>query len=118
MFRGKGTAMELRAMMRKAVEREYPETEADKPENERRGRIPPSIEAMLDEAEQDAEVAKPSSRKEPSGGSSLEPPKKKAKQLINEKKCNSGRRRSQYRRMSGEHSPLCRLHGQELPGEH
>ena len=30
-FKGKGTAEELRERMRKAVEKEYPETEANKP---------------------------------------------------------------------------------------
>ena len=36
-FRGKGSAQDLRAKVRSAVQREYPETEADKPENERLG---------------------------------------------------------------------------------
>ena len=35
-FRGKGTASFLRAKIRRAIEREYPETEADIPEDQRR----------------------------------------------------------------------------------
>ena len=46
-FRGKGSAEQLRAKVRNAVQREYPETEADKPEGERLGHTPPSIFAFL-----------------------------------------------------------------------
>ena len=52
-FRGKGSAEELRQRMRAAVLREYPETEHQKPEAERTGTIPPCIKAMLDEAQAD-----------------------------------------------------------------
>ena len=47
-FRGKGTAIELKAQMRAAVEREYPETEAGKPESQRQGHIPESLLEMSD----------------------------------------------------------------------
>ena len=46
-FRGKGSAKDLRERMRKAVERQYPETEAHKPLSERVGHIPPGVEALL-----------------------------------------------------------------------
>ena len=47
-FRGKGTAIELKAQMRAAVEREYPETEAGKSESQRQGHIPESLLEMSD----------------------------------------------------------------------
>ena len=50
-FRGKGSAEQLRAKVRNAVQREYPETEADKPEVERLGHSPPSITSILDDDE-------------------------------------------------------------------
>ena len=61
--------------MRSAVQREYPETEADKPEHERLGHIPPSVEAMLDEADKEKQISGAAST-EPSGGGTLERPKK------------------------------------------
>ena len=42
-FRGKGTAIELREKMRKAVEREYPDPETHLPEEERRGYVHSSL---------------------------------------------------------------------------
>ena len=39
-FRGKGSAQELRARMREAVEREHPEMEADKAPEARQGTMP------------------------------------------------------------------------------
>ena len=56
-FRGKGTASFLRAKIRRAIEREYPETEADIPEDQRRGHIPPSIEEELNRAEEDQDIS-------------------------------------------------------------
>ena len=50
-FRGKGSAAELRERMAAAVAREYPETEAGVPEAERDGTIPPSVQALLNEQE-------------------------------------------------------------------
>ena len=47
-FRGKGTAIELKAKMRAAVEREYPETESTMPESQRSGHIPESLLQMSD----------------------------------------------------------------------
>ena len=47
-FRGKGAAIELKAKMRAAVEREYPETEPDVPESQRQGHIPESLLEMSD----------------------------------------------------------------------
>jgi len=55
-FRGEGSAQELRAKVRSAVQREYPETEADNPEAERVGHIPPSIEALLDGDEKEKQA--------------------------------------------------------------
>ena len=52
-FRGKGTAEELRDRMRRAVEREYPETEANKPEADRIGEIPASVATLLSETQGD-----------------------------------------------------------------
>ena len=46
-FVGKGSAEELRQRMRAAVAREYPEQEADIPEEERQGTMPPSILEVL-----------------------------------------------------------------------
>ena len=48
-FKGKGTCAELKARMQAAVEREYPETEADVPREKREGHIPASLLALLDE---------------------------------------------------------------------
>ena len=90
-FRGKGSAQDLRAKMRSAVQREYPETEADKPESERQGHIPPSIEAMLDATEQ--ENPKPGEATEasfPGSGGTTERPKKKHRQLLGEKNATPG----------------------------
>ena len=57
-FRGKGSAEELRERMRKAVEKEYPETEADKPHAERKGAIPTSVLELLAESQADDHVFK------------------------------------------------------------
>ena len=48
-FKGKGTAVELKARMQAAVERAYPETEADVPREKREGHIRASLLALLDE---------------------------------------------------------------------
>ena len=50
-FRGKGSAEELRTQMRAAVQREYPEQEGSKPEEDREGTIPSSVLAALHEAQ-------------------------------------------------------------------
>ena len=47
-FRGKGSAQELYEKMREAVEREYPDHEQNKPEEDREGHIPVSIQESLD----------------------------------------------------------------------
>lgn len=52
-FVGKGSAEELRQRMRAAVAREYPEQEADIPEEERQGTMPPSILEVLRAQEAD-----------------------------------------------------------------
>ena len=57
-FRGKGSAEELRERMRKAVEKEYPETEADKPHEERKGAIPTCVLELLAESQADDHVFK------------------------------------------------------------
>ena len=49
-FKGKGTALELKQRVKLAVEREYPETEATLPEDERAGHIPEAIATMVEEA--------------------------------------------------------------------
>ena len=51
-FRGKGTAQQLKAKMRSAVEKEYPETEEHLPWEERDGHLPASILQTLREAEE------------------------------------------------------------------
>jgi len=58
-FRGKGSAEELRRRMREAVEREYPVAPADrgKPEEEQAGSVPPSILELLQEHHGSAEAA-------------------------------------------------------------
>jgi hypothetical protein len=48
-FRGKGSAEELRVRMRTAVAREYPETEANVPDNAKTGHIPQSVLEVLEE---------------------------------------------------------------------
>ena len=53
-FRGKGSALELRQKMREAVAAQYPETEATLPEAERMGSIPASILEALQEAAAEA----------------------------------------------------------------
>ena len=50
-FHGKGSAEELRREMRKVIDAEYPETEPDKPEDEREGHVPASILSLLEEPE-------------------------------------------------------------------
>ena len=47
-FRGKGTAEQLRDKMRKAVEAEYPDNETHLPEEQRQGYIPDSIVEALE----------------------------------------------------------------------
>ena len=60
-FVGKGSAEELRQRMRAAVAREYPEQEADIPEEKRQGAMPPSILEVLraQEAEKKGRTASP-----------------------------------------------------------
>ena len=50
-FHGKGSAEELREEMRKVIDVEYPETEPEKPEDEREGHVPASILSLLEEPE-------------------------------------------------------------------
>ena len=50
-FRGKASAEELREQMRKKVEKEYPETEANTPQAERTGAIPTSVLELLEESQ-------------------------------------------------------------------
>ena len=57
-FRGKGSVELLKRKIRRAVEREYPETEARKPEKDRQGVIPPSILKELERAEEEIAKAK------------------------------------------------------------
>ena len=52
-FRGKGSALELKAKMREAVAREYPEQEGEVSEERREGCIPASILEALRDAEQE-----------------------------------------------------------------
>jgi hypothetical protein len=54
-FRGKGTTIELKARMRAAVEREYPDTEGHLPEAQRQGHVPESLLRQLKEAEEEHE---------------------------------------------------------------
>lgn len=42
-FRGEGASIELKAQMRAAVEREYPETDGHLPEEQRQGHVPDSL---------------------------------------------------------------------------
>ena len=56
-FRGKGSALELKERMREAVERHYPEKEAHVPEGQRQGSIPPSILQALRAAESERQEA-------------------------------------------------------------
>ena len=65
-FRGKGSAQELRRKMREAVDREYPDAEKEKTESERQGTIPPSIMALLRdtrEAEEEEQADRGPARK-------------------------------------------------------
>ena len=48
-FRGKGSAEELRIRMRTTVAREYPETESNVPDNDKTGHIPQSVLEVLQE---------------------------------------------------------------------
>ena len=57
-FRNKGTAEQLKERMRTAVQREYPETEGDKPEVERVGHIPKPLLAIINEAEAELDKKK------------------------------------------------------------
>ena len=50
-FKGKGAAIELTERMRASVAREYPETEGEKPFEEREGHVPESILRVLREIE-------------------------------------------------------------------
>ena len=61
-FRGKGTVAVLKQRMRAAVEREYPEQEGDKPEEQRDGTIPQSIAKVFEEIEEERSSAKPPGR--------------------------------------------------------
>ena len=42
-FRGKGSALDLKAKMRRLVEEEYPEEEGQLPEEQRLGTVPPKL---------------------------------------------------------------------------
>ena len=50
-FHGKGSAAELQEMMRRVIGVEYPETELEKPEDEREGHVPASILSLLEDPE-------------------------------------------------------------------
>ena len=50
-FHGKGSAAELQERMRRVIGVEYPETELDKPEDEREGKVPASILSLLEDPE-------------------------------------------------------------------
>ena len=50
-FRGKGSVDTLKSRMRAAVEKEYPETEADVPQEQRKGAIPAAILDVLKDTE-------------------------------------------------------------------
>ena len=60
-FRGKSSVVLLKQRMREAVERQYPETEGNKPEEARDGTIPKSIQDVLEEIEEE-QRSKPMSR--------------------------------------------------------
>ena len=59
-FRGKGSAVELRQKMREAVTAQYPETEASVPEVARMGTIPASILEALQQAAAESQAAQES----------------------------------------------------------
>ena len=69
-FKGKGAAIELKERMRVSVTREYPETEDEKPLEERQGHVPESILRVLREIENEK-------RKSLEDGTSTEPPAKR-----------------------------------------
>ena len=56
-FRGEGSALELKARMREAVARQYPEKETHVPEAQRQGFIPPAILEALRAAESERQEA-------------------------------------------------------------
>ena len=68
-FRGKGSAIELRQRMRDVVSLEYPETEVETPEAERQGHIPASILAVLQEAEAERSAKEEGDASRGTGGS-------------------------------------------------
>ena len=51
-FRGKGSALDLKAKMRRLVEEEYPEEEGQLPEEQRLGTVPPKLLEVLQQQEQ------------------------------------------------------------------
>ena len=57
-FRTKGTTEQLKERMRRAVQREYPETEGDKPPEDRVGHIPQPLLAIIREAESELDKNK------------------------------------------------------------
>ena len=54
-FHGKGSAAELQERMRRVIGVEYPETELEKPEDEREGKVPASIFSLLEDSERGEE---------------------------------------------------------------
>ena len=79
-FVGKGSAEELRQRMRAAVAREYPEQEADIPEEERQGTMPPSILEVL--RAQEAEKMMTDRQSEKSVGSCSERRTRRQRQRV------------------------------------
>ena len=57
-FRGKGSALELKEKMREAVARQYPERESQLPDEARNGSIPLSVLQALQAAEAERREAK------------------------------------------------------------
>ena len=51
-FRGKGSALDLKAKMRRLVEEEYPEEEGQLPEEQRLGTVPPKLLEVLQQQEE------------------------------------------------------------------
>ena len=71
-FKGKGAAIELKERMRASVAREYPETEGEKPFEEREGHVPESILRVLREIEAEK-------RESYEDAASTEPPAKRVR---------------------------------------
>ena len=106
-FRGKGSAAELRAKMRAAVEREYPEEEAAVPETERMGTIPRSIHQLLEESEMEDNTEQQVASEQ----------KHKQRRLLEDKKCDPRKRCATSRRVPGRHSTTRNLCRQEHCGK-